>query len=85
MSELRDGDFLRPKYDPADLAINRTLKYLFTLDTQNNVFLAFGLPSSADPGSLVTFSAATGSDPGQASDASSGERVGLDIVPAAGP
>jgi len=30
----------------------------------------------------VTF---TGAIPGQASDASSGERVGLDIVPAAGP
>lgn len=66
-----------------DLAIDRTLKYLFTLDTKNNVFLAFGLPSSADPGSLITFTA-TG-DPGQASDASSGERVGLDVIPAAGP
>jgi hypothetical protein len=66
-----------------DLAIDRSLKYLFTLDTKNNVFLAFGLPTSADPGSLVTFTATT--DPGQASDASSGERVGLDVIPAAGP
>ncbi|HET6462995.1 MAG TPA: hypothetical protein VFH33_04275, partial [Candidatus Krumholzibacteria bacterium] len=66
-----------------DLAIDRNLKYLFTLDTKNNVFLALGLPSSADPGSLVTFTAAT--DPGQASDGGSGDFVGLDIVPAAGP
>ncbi len=66
-----------------DLAIDRSVHYLFTLDTKNNVFLAFGLPTSPDPGSLITFTAA--GDPGQASDASSGERVGLDIVPAAGP
>jgi len=67
----------------SDLAIDRSVHYLFTLDTKNNVFLAFGLPTSADPGTLVTFTGAI--DPGQASDASSGERVGLDIVPAAGP
>src|SRR4029079_17900767 len=60
----------------SDLAIDRFVHYLFTLDTKNNVFLAFGLPTSADPGTLVTF---TGAIPGQASDASSGERVGLDI------
>jgi hypothetical protein len=47
------------------------------------VFLAFGLPTSADAGTLLTFTAAT--DPGQASDANSGERVGLDVIPAAGP
>ena len=67
----------------SDLAIDRSVHYLFTLDTKNNVFLAFGLPTSADPGTLVTFTASI--DPGQASDASSGERVGLDIVPVAGP
>jgi len=67
----------------SDLAIDRSVHYLFTLDTKNNVFLAFGLPTSADPGTLVTFTASI--DPGHASDGSSGERVGLDIVPVAGP
>src|SRR5262249_41990607 len=66
-----------------DLAIDRSLKYLYTLDTKNNVFLAFGLPTSADPGSLISISPANG--PNEASDAGSREAVGLDVIPAAGP
>ncbi len=64
-----------------DLAIDRNVNYLFTLDTMNNVFLAYGLIGQ----DVLTFTGATPSDPGRASDAGSGERVGLDVIPAAGP
>jgi len=66
-----------------DLAIDRSLKYLYTLDTKNNVFLAFGLPTSADPGTLITISSS--GDAGWASDAGSREPVGLDVIPTSGP
>jgi len=67
----------------SDLAIDRQLKFIYTLDTKNNVLLAFGLPTSAQPGELVTIASAAGAN--DASDANSGERVGLDVIPAAGP
>jgi len=67
----------------SDLAIDRQLKFLYTLDTRNNVFLGFGLPTSAQPGELVTISPSAGVF--EASDTGSGERVGLDVIPAAGP
>ena len=66
-----------------DLAIDRSLKYLYTLDTKNNVFLAFGLPTSADPGTLITISSS--GDANWASDAGSREPVGLDVIPTSGP
>ena len=59
------------------------MKYIYTLDTKNNVFLAFGLPTSADPGSLVSI--APLGDPFQASNGGFGDAVGLDVIPAAGP
>jgi hypothetical protein len=67
----------------SDLAIDRSLKFLFTLDTKNNVFLAFGLPTSSAPGTLLTFDPSVGAN--EASASGSGERVGLDVIPAAGP
>jgi 5-hydroxyisourate hydrolase-like protein (transthyretin family) len=66
-----------------DLAIDRSLKYLYTLDTKNNVFLAFGLPTSADPGSLITIVPANGAN--DISDAGSREPVGLDVIPSGAP
>jgi hypothetical protein len=67
----------------SDLAIDRSLKFLFTLDTKNNVFLAFGLPTSSAAGTLLTFNPSVGAN--EASNSNSGERVGLDVIPAAGP
>lgn len=64
----------------SDLAIDRQFRYLYTLDTRNNVFLQYSLNDQT----LFTLTP-PGADPLQASNLSSGERVGLDVVPAAGP
>jgi hypothetical protein len=47
------------------------------------VFLAFGLPTSADPGSLITIVPANGAN--DISDAGSREPVGLDVIPSGAP
>jgi hypothetical protein len=66
-----------------DLALDRQSHNLFTLDTKNNVFLAFGLTGSGNEGSLVSI--APLGDPFQASNSGFGDAVGLDVIPAAGP
>jgi hypothetical protein len=65
----------------SDLAIDRQFRYLYTLDTKNNVFLQYSLNDQQ----MFTLTP-PGADPGQGSSLSgSGERVGLDVIPAAGP
>jgi hypothetical protein len=58
-----------------DLAIDRELRYLYTLDTENNVFLLYGLVQQQ----LITLTSS--GSPNSASDGSVGERVGLDVIP----
>jgi hypothetical protein len=61
----------------SDLAIDRQSRYLYTLDTRNNVFLQYSLNDQQ----MFTLTP-PGADPLQASNLSSGERVGLDVIPA---
>jgi hypothetical protein len=65
----------------SDLAIDRdpTRRFLYTLDTKNNVFLLYRLATHE------LFSLAPVGNVNAASDNNSGERVGLDVIPAAGP
>jgi hypothetical protein len=58
-----------------DLAIDRGFRFLYTLDTRNNVVLLYGLAAQE----LAEFSSST--DPEAASNAVVGERVGLDVLP----
>jgi len=62
-----------------DLAIDRNYspgeRHLYTLDTKNNVVLMYRLNTQE----LVVLT--SGTDPDGASDESSGERVGLDVIP----
>jgi hypothetical protein len=58
-----------------DLAINRDLRYLYTLDTENNVFLLYALVQQQ----LVTLT--SDGSPHSASNTSVGEPVGLDVIP----
>jgi hypothetical protein len=70
----------------SDLAIDRdpTRHFLFTLDTKNNVFLLYGLSGSGVQGQLFELTPPPTSTE-QASNSGQGERVGLDVIPAAGP
>jgi hypothetical protein len=64
----------------SDLAIDRQFHFLYTLDTKNNVVLLYKLTA---PNGL--FELTSSGDPQGASDSNSGERIGLDVAPGAGP
>jgi hypothetical protein len=59
----------------SDLAIDRGFRFLYTLDTKNNVVLLYGIASQQ----LAVLESTT--DPEAASNAVVGERVGLDVLP----
>lgn len=62
--------------EQSDLAIDRSIRFLYTMDTLNNVVLIYDIAGATFGQPLVS-----SGDPGAASDGSVGERVGIAVLP----